>query len=93
MTYSHPCCRPHSYFNRDVECIRTFFARRFKYESSVFPKFTSVVRDGVREFDLDVEVAASGFRKEDKRALEEVRVSLSLSLSLFLLGWNRASGR
>lgn len=93
MTHSHPCCRPHSYFNRDVECIRTFFARRFKYESSVFPKFTSVVRDGVREFDLDVEVAASGFRKEDKRALEEVRVSLSLSLSLFLLGWNRASGR
>ncbi|KAL7340506.1 RIO1 family-domain-containing protein [Rhodotorula toruloides] len=61
------------YFNRDVECVRIFFARRFKYESSVYPKFTSVVRDGVREFDLDVEVAASGFKKEDRKVLEEVR--------------------
>ncbi|PRQ77794.1 RIO1 family-domain containing protein [Rhodotorula toruloides] len=61
------------YFNRDVECVRIFFSRRFKYESSVYPKFTSVVRDGVREFDLDVEVAASGFKKEDRKVLEEVR--------------------
>ncbi|BGP49450.1 Serine/threonine-protein kinase rio2 [Rhodotorula kratochvilovae] len=65
------------YFNRDVECIRVFFARRFKYESSVFPKFTSVVRDGVREFDLDVEVAASGFKKEDRRVLDEYMADLA----------------
>ncbi|GAA5827524.1 hypothetical protein JCM11251_003848 [Rhodosporidiobolus azoricus] len=65
------------YFNRDVECIRTFFARRFKYESSVYPKFTTTVKDGVREFDLDVEVAASGFKKEDKRALEEYMAELA----------------
>ncbi|GAA5889957.1 hypothetical protein JCM6882_009182, partial [Rhodosporidiobolus microsporus] len=65
------------YFNRDVECIRTFFARRFKYESSVYPKFVSTVKDGVREFDLDVEVAASGFKKEDKRALEEYMAELA----------------
>ncbi|GAA5839622.1 hypothetical protein JCM9279_006000 [Rhodotorula babjevae] len=65
------------YFNRDVECIRIFFARRFKYESSVYPKFTAVVRDGVREFDLDVEVAASGFKKEDRRALEEYMAELA----------------
>ncbi|GJN90148.1 hypothetical protein Rhopal_003147-T1 [Rhodotorula paludigena] len=65
------------YFNRDVECIRTFFSRRFKYESSVYPKFTTVVRDGVREFDLDVEVAASGFKKEDRRALEEYMAELA----------------
>ncbi|GAA6049375.1 hypothetical protein JCM3770_007314 [Rhodotorula araucariae] len=65
------------YFNRDVECIRTFFARRFKYESSVYPKFTAVVRDGVREFDLDVEVAASGFKKEDRRVLDEYMADLA----------------
>ncbi|BGP23208.1 RIO kinase 2 [Rhodotorula toruloides] len=65
------------YFNRDVECVRIFFARRFKYESSVYPKFSSVVRDGVREFDLDVEVAASGFKKEDRKALEEYMAELA----------------
>lgn len=63
----------HSYFNRDVECVRTFFSRRFKYESSVYPKFSSTIRDGVREFDLDVEVAASGFKREDRKALDDVR--------------------
>jgi RIO-like serine/threonine protein kinase len=87
----------HSYFNRDVDCIRIFFARRFKYESSVYPKFTTVIKDGVREFDLDVEVAASGFKREDRRALEEVRFRvfsflpylLSLSLSLSPLSFLR----
>ena len=64
---------PHSYFNRDVECVRTFFSRRFKYASSVYPKFSSTIRDGVREFDLDVEVAASGFKREDRKALDDVR--------------------
>lgn len=64
---------PDSYFNRDVECVRTFFSRRFKYESSVYPKFSSTIRDGVREFDLDVEVAASGFKREDRKALDDVR--------------------
>ncbi|GAA6036724.1 hypothetical protein JCM8097_003448 [Rhodosporidiobolus ruineniae] len=65
------------YFNRDVTCIRTFFSRRFKYESSVYPRFTSTITNGVREFDLDVEVAASGFRKEDRRALDEYMADLA----------------
>ncbi|ORY78087.1 RIO1-domain-containing protein [Leucosporidium creatinivorum] len=60
------------YFNRDVQCIRTFFSRRFKYESSIYPRFSSVMKDGVREFDLDVEVAASGFSKGERVILEEV---------------------
>lgn len=70
----------YSYFNRDVTCIRTFFARRFKYESSIYPRFNTLMRDGVREFDLDVEVAASGFSKGDRKQLDEVRYLL---LSLF----------
>lgn len=61
-----------SYFNRDVTCIRIFFARRFKYESSIYPRFSSIMKDGVREFDLDVEVAASGFSKGERKVLEDV---------------------
>lgn len=30
------------YFDRDVQCIRTFFRRRFDYESELYPKFTDV---------------------------------------------------
>ncbi len=41
------------YFNRDVQCIRTFFKRRFGYESLLYPVFT---RDTVKEYSLDVEV-------------------------------------
>ncbi|KAI8894159.1 RIO1 family-domain-containing protein [Globomyces pollinis-pini] len=55
------------YFNRDVECIRVFFRRRFQYESKLYPVFT---RDTVREFNLDVEVAASGFTREQQKELE-----------------------
>lgn len=65
-------CSLFSYFNRDVACIRTFFARRFKYESSIYPRFSTVMKDGVREFDLDVEVAASGFTKGERIILDEV---------------------
>lgn len=60
------------YFNRDVECIRTFFRKRFRYESSVYPRFLSTVNenDGKKDFDLDVMVAASGFGKKEGEALE-----------------------
>ncbi|KAL0580387.1 Serine/threonine-protein kinase rio2 [Marasmius crinis-equi] len=61
------------YFNRDVECIRTFFRRRFKYESALYPKFKRVFSEdgGEPSFRLDVEVAASGFSRKDMKALEE----------------------
>ncbi|RDB28801.1 Serine/threonine-protein kinase rio2 [Hypsizygus marmoreus] len=63
------------YFNRDVECIRTFFKRRFQYESALFPRFRKVIaeeQDSDREtFRLDVVVAASGFRRKDMKVLEE----------------------
>ncbi|RUS19656.1 hypothetical protein BC937DRAFT_87146 [Endogone sp. FLAS-F59071] len=57
------------YFNRDVECIRVFFRRRFGYESVLYPKFAL---DADREFDLDVQVAASGFSKKLQDELEAV---------------------
>ncbi|MBW0503271.1 hypothetical protein O181_042986 [Austropuccinia psidii MF-1] len=64
------------YFNRDVECIRSFFLKRFRYESKLYPKFTSIVREGHREMDLDVEVEASGFGKGESRKLEEYMETL-----------------
>ncbi|KAG0000028.1 hypothetical protein BGZ80_006443 [Entomortierella chlamydospora] len=56
------------YFNRDVECIRVFFKRRFQYESLLYPKFKL---DTERQFALDVQVAASGFTKEKQQELEK----------------------
>ncbi|KAI9019171.1 RIO1 family-domain-containing protein [Phycomyces nitens] len=56
------------YFDRDVECIRTFFKRRFGYESILYPKFKLDVN---REFSLDVQVAASGFTKKMQKELEQ----------------------
>ncbi|OCB85670.1 RIO1-domain-containing protein [Sanghuangporus baumii] len=63
------------YFNRDVECIRRFFRRRFRYESVLYPRFRSTMREGEENeenFRLDVVVAASGFSKKEMRTLEEV---------------------
>ncbi|KAI0348448.1 RIO1-domain-containing protein [Trametopsis cervina] len=69
------------YFNRDVQCIRTFFRRRFGYESALYPRFRSTLKDGEgredkegEEFRLDVVVSASGFKNSEQKVLEEVRV-------------------
>ncbi|KAF9650483.1 RIO1-domain-containing protein [Thelephora ganbajun] len=69
------------YFNRDVECIRTFFRRRFRYESNLYPRFRSAINrkegeEGAKEgdgedFRLDVVVAASGFKHSEQKMLEE----------------------
>ncbi|EDO34624.1 predicted protein [Nematostella vectensis] len=56
------------YFDRDVQCIRDFFLRRFNYESELHPKFSDIKR----MYDLDVEVSASGFTKDMEKCFEEV---------------------
>ncbi|NWQ72250.1 RIOK2 kinase, partial [Neopipo cinnamomea] len=48
------------YFDRDVNCIKEFFKKRFNYESELFPTF----KDIRRECSLDKEIAASGYAKE-----------------------------
>jgi RIO kinase 2 len=59
-----------------VECIRTFFKRRFRYESALYPRFKSTLSEGDaadgKEFRLDVVVAASGFGRKEMQVLEEV---------------------
>ncbi|KAG8699439.1 hypothetical protein FRC09_006625 [Ceratobasidium sp. 395] len=63
------------YFNRDVECIRRFFRRRFNYESAVYPRFSKVIapsgEDDEEGFRLDVVVAASGFSGKEMKILDE----------------------
>ena len=59
------------YFNRDVDCIRDFFRKRFQYVSKLYPKFTRDV-DQTEAFRLDVQVAASGFTLKDQSELERV---------------------
>lgn len=56
------------YFNRDVECIRTFFAKRFHYtnDCGLFEaKWEDIVRD--EENKLDVELKASGYVKPKRQ--------------------------
>ncbi|KAI1793909.1 RIO1-domain-containing protein [Ganoderma leucocontextum] len=63
------------YFNRDVECIRRFFKRRFRYESSIYPRFRTIKaeksEDGSDEWHLDLVVCASGYDKGEQKVLEE----------------------
>ncbi|SJL05712.1 related to Serine/threonine-protein kinase rio2 [Armillaria ostoyae] len=67
------------YFNRDVECIRTFFRRRFRYESSLYPRFKPIATEDSSEstFRLDVVVAASGFGNKDMKVLEEYMAAVN----------------
>jgi RIO kinase 2 len=61
------------YFDRDVQCIRTFFRKKFDYESERFPTF----KDVIREASLDVEIAASGFTREMQQSFEEATAQLT----------------
>lgn len=65
ISTSHP--NAEWYFERDVNCIREFFKKRFNYESVLFPTFSDIER----ESDLDLETAASGFSKEIKEEFDE----------------------
>ncbi|KAI1722461.1 RIO1 family domain-containing protein [Ditylenchus destructor] len=48
------------YFDRDINCIRDFFRRKFTFEcTNDLPKFSEVKR----KHNLDVELEASGFTK------------------------------
>ena len=53
------------FFDRDVNCIRDFFKRRFNYESELAPTFDDVERIDA----LDAEIAASGVTKQMEKDL------------------------
>ncbi len=48
------------YFDRDVNCIRSFFERRFGFVGEDYPDFEEDVQ---RLYELDTELKASGFDK------------------------------
>ena len=55
------------YFARDVECVRRFFRKRFRFESDEFPTFEQVMKtiaeDDAEAVRLDALARASGFGK------------------------------
>ena len=59
------------YFDRDVACIKKYFERKFKYTFDEKGPFLKDVLEKVdREKRLDVEVEASGFSRQQAKALE-----------------------
>ncbi|CAG0905082.1 unnamed protein product [Cyprideis torosa] len=71
VSFSHRDAR--MYFERDVECLRRFFERRFRVspkEMDCLPEFDDMVRQG----EMDVEAEASGWRRDaaDSDNLDDV---------------------
>ncbi|XP_050457642.1 uncharacterized protein LOC126854704 [Cataglyphis hispanica] len=61
------------YFQRDVNCIRDFFKRRFGYESELYPTFQDISREDC----IDAEVNASGLMKQmQKDLLKELNITI-----------------
>lgn len=53
------------FFDRDVNCLKDFFRRRFNYESELAPQFEDIQRIDA----LDAEISASGITKEEEKDL------------------------
>jgi RIO kinase 2 len=64
LSIDHPNAR--EYFERDVECIRTFFLRKFRFEADDVPQWEDVKREG----KLDFEVEASGYGGKLEKEME-----------------------
>lgn len=61
------------YFQRDVNCVRDFFKRRFGYVSELYPTFQDVSREDC----IDAEVNASGLMKQvQKDLLKELNLTI-----------------
>ncbi|XP_065354500.1 uncharacterized protein RIOK2 [Calliphora vicina] len=50
------------FFDRDVQCVRELFRRKYNYESGEYPKFTDITRDD--NLDTEVHCTGYGFTKE-----------------------------
>lgn len=66
VSIDHPNAK--MYFDRDVQCVRDYFLRKYNYESEVFPTMDDIVR----EHNLDEEVAASGFNKAEQEEYDRL---------------------
>eukprot|EP01121_Diplochlamys_sp_Union-15-3_P001446 TRINITY_DN11252_c0_g1_i1.p1 TRINITY_DN11252_c0_g1~~TRINITY_DN11252_c0_g1_i1.p1 ORF type:complete len:456 (-),score=88.94 TRINITY_DN11252_c0_g1_i1:128-1495(-) len=67
VSTDHPNAK--MYFDRDVECLKIFFRRRFGMPEGESPLFGV---DTKRERNLDKDVEASGFNKDHAKDMEEL---------------------
>ncbi|CAD0088865.1 unnamed protein product, partial [Aureobasidium vineae] len=59
------------YFDRDVNCIKRFFSRQFKFTSDEpGPFFEDAIKDADKNKRLDVEVEATGFSRKMAKDLD-----------------------
>jgi RIO kinase 2 len=72
VSIDHPNAR--EYFERDVECIKTYFARRFRFEADEWPRWKDVQREG----KLDFEVQASGYGGKLEKEMEMFHREISV---------------
>lgn len=71
-SFSHP--QAQDYFDRDVECIKSYFRKRYHFESSEpGPLFEEALerRNTSKRRMLDVEIEAMGFNRKMGKELEE----------------------
>lgn len=74
LSTSHP--NASTYFDRDVDCVKRYFSRRYHFTSDDPGPFLSDVEKQMRKHGkgarrLDVEVEASGFSKKMAKELEK----------------------
>ena len=72
VSIDHPNAR--DYFERDVECIRTFFVRKVRFEADEAPRWEDVKREG----KLDFEVQASGYGGKLEKEMEIFHRAISV---------------
>jgi RIO kinase 2 len=71
ISIDHPNAR--EYFERDVECIKTFFLRKYRFEADEAPRWEDVERTG----KLDHEVKASGYGGKLTKEMESFHREVS----------------
>lgn len=59
------------FFNRDVTCIKDYFKRKFGLEFEDLPRLETDVE---RKADLDKEIKASGFLRDNVENLEDMEL-------------------
>src|SRR5271170_6959318 len=72
LSIDHPNAR--EYFERDVQCIKTFFLRKFRFEAADAPQWEDVKREG----KLDFEVEASGYGGKLEKEMEWYHQEISV---------------
>lgn len=61
---------PKSYFDRDVDCVRRFFRKRFRYESDEYPRFKDLFPDRVPGVEKDNAASETGGPGSDAPRLD-----------------------